>query len=217
MHADRTLGAPVPNQAPRVGVLVPVKSFALAKQRLTDHLDGERRNLLARWCAQRVIKAGHPFEVFVVCDSDDVEHWAAELGVATIRSNNHGLNPSIEYATQVLATRGFDLALVVHGDLPLASSFGHLVADGWLTIVPDVRYDGTNAMVIPTALTGRFAFQYGRGSFRRHVVEAVSHWPSVRVVRDELLARDLDTPDDLLDERMEEVRQWLQTNPANRP
>lgn len=197
--------------------MVPVKSFALAKQRLTDHLDDDRRVMLARRCAQHVIEAGRPFEVFVVCDSDDVEHWAGTLGVPTIRSGAAGLNPSIEHAVQVLADRGLDHALVVHGDLPLAESFGHLTMDGWVTIVPDHRYDGTNAMAIPTALAGRFAFQYGRSSFRRHVLEAVTHWPRVRVVRDDLLARDLDTPDDLLDERMEEVRQWLQTNPASQP
>ena len=208
---------PTPDGPPRTGVVVPVKSFALAKQRLADHLDVDQRSSLARWCAERVLEAAQAFEVFVVCDSDDVEQWAAAHGVCTIRAAGTGLNPAVDQAVRELAVRGFDLALIVHGDLPLVESFAHLVLADAVTVVPDHRYDGTNALAVPTQLAGRFTFQYGRGSFRRHVLEAIARWPHVRVVRDPLLARDLDTPDDLLDPHMEGVRQWLRTNPANQP
>lgn len=216
MHREQTHGAHTPDQLLRAAIVVPVKSFVLAKQRLTDHLDDARRTSLAQWCAERVIEAARPLEVFVVCDSDDIEQWATALGVQVIRSSTTGLNPSVEFAVAETARRGVDLAVIAHSDLPLANSFGHLVLGDAITIVPDYRYDGTNVLVIPTALAGRFEFQYGSGSFRRHAVEAVRHWPQVRILRDAVLARDLDTPDDLLDERMEGVRQWLQTSPDSR-
>ena len=38
-----------------------------------------------------------------------------------------------------------------------------------------------------------------------------------QALRDGDLAYDLDTPEDLAHPRMEEVRAWLRTNPANRP
>ena len=198
-----------------MGVLVPVKSFVQAKQRLSGVLHDEQRVLLAQRCAARVVSAAEPFDAFVVCDSDDARSWAESFGLHTILVSGSGLNPAVEGAVQSLADRGYDLAVVAHGDLPLATTFGHLVAADTVTVVPDYRYDGTNALVLPTMLAGRFVFQYGRGSFRKHVIEAIARWPHVRVVRDDQLAHDLDTPSDLADDRMEEVRRWLQTNPVN--
>ena len=203
------------NRTPRVALLVPVKAFADAKQRLRGELDAQQRTALARWCAERVIAAAGAFAVHVVCDDPEVAAWAERLGVTVIRCDVAGLNPAVERGLQVLADTRFDLAIIAHGDLPLAEGFGELALDGTITVVPDYRYDGTNALVLPTALAGRFSPHYGSGSFRKHLVEALAHWPLVRVLRVEGLAHDLDTPADLADPRMEEVRQWLQTNPAS--
>jgi 2-phospho-L-lactate guanylyltransferase len=202
-------------------LLVPVKAFTEAKQRLGSALDQVDRAELARWCAERVLHAAGSLPVHVVCDDAAVAQWATDLGARVIICSESGLNVAVEQGLAALAATGVTTAVVCHGDLPLATSFDVLLGDDLLgeamiTVVPDHRYDGTNALVLPTALSGRFSFHYGGGSFRKHVVEALGHCPTVRVLRVEELAHDLDTPDDLVDPRMEEVRQWLQTNRANR-
>jgi len=198
-----------------VAVMLPVKAFTDAKQRLSGMLGEADRVSLAKWCAERVVRAAGTLPVHVVCDDEAVADWANGLGVSVIRCSGPGLNLAIEQGLVALATAGFDYAIVAHGDLPLAMSFDGIALDGSITVVPDHRYDGTNALALPTALSGRFSFHYGRGSFRKHVIEAIAHSPIVRVLLVEELAHDLDTPDDLTDPRMEEVRQWLRTNPAS--
>ena len=195
--------------------MLPVKAFTDAKQRLSGMLDEANRIALARWCAERVVRAAGELPVYVVCDDDEVAVWANALGVSVVRCSGPGLNLAVEQGLAALGAAGFAYAVVVHGDLPLATSFDQITLDGGITIVPDHRYDGTNALALPTALSGRFAFHYGHGSFRKHVAESISHSPIVRVLLVDDLAHDLDTPDDLADPRMEEVRQWLRTNPAN--
>lgn len=196
-------------------MLVPVKAFADAKQRLRPVLADSERAALARWCAERVLEAAGAHAVHVVCDDPDVAEWAASRGAAVVHSRETGLNPAVEQGLTVLRDAGIDIAVVAHGDLPLAHSFDSLIIRDVVTVVPDFRYDGTNALVLPTALAGRFTFHYGRGSFRRHVAEAIQQKQAVRVLRDRDLALDLDTPADLNDPRLEEVRQWLQTNRDN--
>jgi 2-phospho-L-lactate guanylyltransferase len=210
-------GAVESHGRPRVGVLIPVKAFADAKQRLRPALDDAHRTNLARRCAERVVAAAGDVPTYVVCDDDGVAAWAATVGAQVVRCPDTGLNAAVERGLAALRDAGLDVAVIAHGDLPLAQDFGPLVLDGAITVVPDYRYDGTNVLVIPTALAGSFSFHYGRGSFRRHVVEAITHSGVVRVLRDADLALDLDTPSDLTDPRLEEVRTWLQTNPANQP
>lgn len=202
-------------EEPSVGVLVPVKAFADAKQRLRPVLDDANRAALARWCAARVLAAAGNVPAHVVCDDDEVAEWAESLGATAIRCPGTGLNAAIDRGLAALRDRGFDVAVIAHGDLPLAADFSSLVLPGAITVVPDYRYDGTNALVLPTGLAGRFTFHYGRGSFRRHVLESITHCGTVRVLREANLALDLDTPADLADPRLEEVREWLQTSPAN--
>lgn len=204
-----------------VGVLVPVKSFTRAKQRLAGVLTDAERADLAQWCAGRVLAAAAPMPVHVVCDDETVAAWAEASGASVIWCPGVGLNPAIERAVTVLAEAGYDLAVVVHGDLPLARHLHHVAHAGegappfLVTAVPDHRYDGTNVLAVPTRLAGTFQFQYGSSSFRRHVRDALRCGASVRVVRDLDLAHDLDTPDDLDNPLMEDVRQWLRTNRAN--
>jgi 2-phospho-L-lactate guanylyltransferase len=206
---------PVRDDVPNAAVVVPVKAFADAKQRLRSVLDDEQRRDVARWCAARVLAAAAPLPAYVVCDDAGVATWAESTGAGVIVCEGAGLNPAIEVALRSLRDRGIDFAVIAHGDLPLATGFAHLPLDGFVTLVPDHRYDGTNVLVVPTGLAGRFTFQYGHGSFRRHVHEALACGVDVRVVRDGNLAHDLDTPTDLADPRMEDVRRWLQTNQAN--
>ena len=81
-------------------------------------------------------------------------------------------------------------------DLPLAAGLATLGDAGVVTLVPDLRRDGTNVAVVPAAAGFRFA--YGAGSFERHKKEAARLGLRCQVVHDRRLAIDIDLPEDLV-------------------
>lgn len=176
-------------------VLVPIKSFRAAKGRLAGVLDPAARADLSRMMAAKVLAAGRPFPTFVVCDDDDVAAWAGEHGADVLWTPGLGLNGAIDHAIDVVTGKGAEHVVVAHSDLPLATTFGHLVIDGTVTLVPDHQLDGTNVQSRPTSL--RLDAGYGAASFRRHLTAALGAGHPVRVVTDPRLARDVDTIDDL--------------------
>jgi 2-phospho-L-lactate guanylyltransferase len=197
-----------------VAILVPVKSFAAAKRRLADVLAPAERQALARAMAARVLAAAAPLPTFVVCDDATVADWAAASGAGVLWRPGHGLNGAVTDGVSSLAGAGFEDVVVVHADLPLAHDLGALVVPGTVTIVPDRRDDGTNAIALPA---GRgFRFRYGPASAARHREEAARlGLPSI-VRRDERLGLDVDLADDLAHPLVQEVLPWLPTSPANR-
>lgn len=178
-----------------IAVLIPVKSFELAKGRLAEALDPEQRADLARSMAERVVAAARPLPTFVVCGSDDVAGWAESVAAEVIRFDQPGLNPAVTHGTDELARRGFDHVLVAHGDLPLARRLTHLTDFDGVTVVPDRRGDGTNVLGLP--LGAGFEFHYGPGSARAHRAEARRVGLPHRTIDDHELGWDVDTPDDL--------------------
>ena len=101
-------------------------------------------------------------------------------------------------------------------DLVCARTFADLVRPGAITLVPDLRGDGTNVAAVPVDLT--FAFAYGPRSFDRHQHLALAVGIELVVRRDPLLALDIDTPDDLAHPLVQEaLPEWLRTNQANPP
>src|ERR1700687_1196458 len=112
-----------------VGVLVPVKAFADAKQRLGEVLPAADRERLARAIATRVVAAAAPLSVWVVTDDDDVAVWAVEQGATPLRQERAGLNAAVTDAVAFLAAAGVDRVIVAHGDLPFATGLA-TPADG---------------------------------------------------------------------------------------
>ena len=181
-----------------VGVLVPVKAFADAKQRLGEVLPAADRERLARAMATRVVASAAPLSVWVVTDDDDVADWAVEQGATPLRQERAGLNAAVTDAVAFLAAAGIERVIVAHGDLPFATDLAALAnteGEG-VTVVPDRHDDGSNVLVVPTGVGFRFA--YGPGSFARHLLEAERLELVVRVVRDAGLGWDVDRPDDLV-------------------
>ena len=180
---------------PGAGVVVPVKSFAVAKRRLSAVLDADQRAALARTMAATVLRAAGPLPAVVVCDDTGVRSWATALGVEVVWTPGVGLNGAVEAGVSVLAERGFGQAVVAHADLPLATDLAW-VADGeGVTLVPDRHGDGTNVAAVPT--TAGFRFAYGAGSCARHEAEARRLGLEVRVLPDDRLGWDVDRPEDL--------------------
>ncbi len=176
-------------------VLVPVKSFHLAKQRLAGALSPAQRVSLARSMAERVLAAASPLPVAVVCDDPEVAGWAKEHGASVIWTPGMGLNMAVQTGVSRLALAGATEALVVHGDLPMASGIADLGGFAGITIVPDRHQRGTNVLGVP-ARSG-FRFSYGQDSCSRHLAEASRLGLATRVLRPPQLSWDVDTPEDL--------------------
>lgn len=195
-------------------MLVPIKGFSAAKQRLEPALSADQRERLARWTAERVLAAGGEHPVYVVCDDEKVAAWAREHGATVLWEIDQGLNAAVDHAVRCVAAAGHDHVVVVHGDLPRPTRLDAFVSARTITLVPDRHADGTNLMSFPTANPVRSA--YGPGSFRRHLATAMSIGTAVRVISDPLIALDIDQPGDLDHPLVKEVLPtWLRTNLVN--
>jgi 2-phospho-L-lactate guanylyltransferase len=178
-----------------VAVLVPVKSFAAAKQRLAPALAAPERAQLVRRMAEGVLDAAAGLPVAVVSDDPEVVAWAEARGAGALWEPGRGLNRAVEEGVARLGKAGAARVIVAHADLPLATELAWAASFPGVTLVPDRRDDGTNVACVPTAAGFRFA--YGQGSFRRHAAEAARLGLGLRVVRHPLLGVDVDVPSDL--------------------
>jgi 2-phospho-L-lactate guanylyltransferase len=176
-------------------VLVPVKSFAAAKQRLGSTLPDDQRRALVQHMAARVILAAAPLPVAVVCDDAEVADWARQHGALVVWEPVRGLNGAVEAGVTRMAELGVRTATVVHADLPLAVGIGVLEPFDGVTLVPDRQDNGTNLIRLPVDCGLRFS--YGPGSFERHLQECARIEVPVSVVRRPELAFDVDWPADL--------------------
>ncbi|MBM3671942.1 MAG: 2-phospho-L-lactate guanylyltransferase [Actinobacteria bacterium] len=184
-------------RSPRVGVVIPIRSFIGAKARLADHLDEDARATALRLMADRVLDAAAPLTVIVVSSAPEVRAWAVERGVEVV-DDAGSLDAAAAGGVEHLRARGFTRAVVVHADLPHARSLAPLAEDfgaDVVAMVPCHREDGTNVLSVPTTVD--FTFAYGAGSFARHVAEAQQLGLNTVVIHDPELSIDVDVPDDL--------------------
>ena len=180
----------------QVAVVVPVRAFSDAKQRLASVLGAADRAELARRLATTVVRAAGSLAVYVVCDDDEVADWARDEGATVLWRPAAGLNDAVTFGVAAVADAGFAQALVAHGDLPHARDLTVVTGFDGVTLVPDRHDDGTNVICLPIASAFRFA--YGPGSFARHQAEAQRTGLALRVVRDRALSWDVDVPEDLV-------------------
>lgn len=181
--------------ATTAAVLLPVKAFGDAKQRLSTSLDPPARHSLATAMAATVLRAAGSLLTAVVCDDEGVRAWAEAEGALPIWTPGLGLNGAVEAGVSHLAARGIDRVIVAHADLPLANDLAWLADAAGVTLVPDRHRDGTNVACVPAA--AGFAFAYGAGSFTAHRAEARRLGLIVRIVPDVRLGWDVDVPADL--------------------
>jgi 2-phospho-L-lactate guanylyltransferase len=176
-------------------VVVPVKAFHTAKQRLAPRLDPGARAALARSMAEGVVAAARTLPVIVVCDDPAVRAWAATVGARALWTPGLGLDGAVEAGVAAAAESGAHRVVVAHADLPLATDLGPVVGDVGVRVVPDRHRDGTNVISLPAGCG--FRFGYGPGSFDRHRAEAVRLGLPVEVLDDVDLGWDVDVPADL--------------------
>jgi 2-phospho-L-lactate guanylyltransferase len=189
--------APVAVVMTRIGVVVPIRAFALGKARLAERLDRHQRAALALRLAESVVDAAEELTVLIVSSDDDVREWTHARSLPVI-DDPGSLDGAATTGRAWLAARGYGRVVVAHADLPHARSLSRIARDGSrpiVTLVPCHRDDGTPVLSLPAA--SEFRFSYGPGSFRRHAAEARRCGLALRVVRDVELGFDVDTVADL--------------------
>lgn len=198
----------------RLAVLVPVKRFTAAKGRLAGVLADDQRARLAEWMATRVVEVLAEIPTFVACDDPAVAEWARSKGAEVVWGAGLGLNGAVDDGIDHIRDAGFDHVVVSHADLARPASLLDVARPGVITLVPDRRHDGTNVMAFPLRQPIRAA--YGRGSYERHLAQALCHRAILEVRGDRNLSLDVDTARDLNHPLIREVMpSWLPMIPAN--
>ena len=189
----------------RDAVLIPVKAFDAAKERLAPVLDRDERIKLAHLLAKGVLEAASPLPVAVVCDDADVAQWATDNNAIVVWAPGRGLNVAVESGVAHLEALGFEQITVCHADLPYPKGLTSLPRLQGVTLVPDRHGDGTNIIVLPRE--AGFRFSYGKGSFDRHIEEVKRLGFELHIIQEDDLGLDIDIPEDfaLLDAQ---TRQW---------
>jgi 2-phospho-L-lactate/phosphoenolpyruvate guanylyltransferase len=190
----------------RTAAVLPVKSFANAKQRLGDAIGGSDRQDLAAAMVGDVLAA-----LGAVAQLDDVIVVTAEpvAADAAERAGALVVHDPDEWGQSAAANRGIDAALardatralLVPGDCPalepgeVARLLERDDQTPSVVIVPDRHGSGTNALLL--APPGAVEPSFGTGSFARHAARAHAAGAAVKVCELPSLGLDIDTPDDL--------------------
>ncbi len=174
-------------------VVVPLKSFASAKQRLREG-GIEHVSELAERLAIGVLRACAPRHVIVLSNSDDATTFARANGVGVWTSDHPGLNNAVQGSYQALGSQ-YDRFIVVHGDLVAPDGLGAFEPGPGVTIVADHHGQGTNVLVLPTGLD--FTFGYGPSSAHHHQREAQRLGLDWQLLTDSPWQFDIDEPADL--------------------
>ena len=190
----------------RTTAVLPVKSFSIAKRRLSQAVPGDDRQELAAAMVTDVLAALTAVpqidEVVVVTAEPLAAHAAKQAGAAVVNDPDEiGQSAAVSRGIDAALERGAERALLVPGDCPavdpaeLASLLARVTTDPSVVIVPDRHGSGTNALLItpPDAVAPSF----GAGSFARHAALAHAAGATVKVCELPSLGLDVDTPDDL--------------------
>jgi 2-phospho-L-lactate/phosphoenolpyruvate guanylyltransferase len=190
----------------RTAAVLPVKSFAHAKQRLNEAIAGDDRRALAEAMVSDVLAAlGAVREIddVVVVTAEPLAAQAAERAGAAVIDDPEERGQSAAAARGIDAAleRGAERALLVPGDCPavdpgeVARLLARTPGEPSVVIVPDRHGSGTNALLITPP--GAVAPSFGTGSFARHAALARAAGAAVTVCDLPSLGLDVDTPDDL--------------------
>lgn len=190
-----------------VRAFIPLKHPATARGRLLESLTAKQRHSMYFTLARRIVCALRDVplirDILIVTSSAEVEIFAGHMGVRVMHQmRDEGINSACEAAIASSSAFGVTNALIVPGDLPLVSSESITAVlqasnlhERGVTIVPDRRHVGTNALVCTPADAIRLRF--GPNSFAEHLRTARDHGLEVRIFESGELALDIDEPEDL--------------------
>jgi 2-phospho-L-lactate/phosphoenolpyruvate guanylyltransferase len=220
----------------RTAAILPVKSFARAKQRLGANVADELRGELARAMVTDVLlalaQAASIECTIVVTREHSLLETARELGALIVTdSDEQGQSAAVLLGVRRALAEGIERVLCIPGDCPVlapaeldtllaapradasaARERGpqrpHAGAAREVVIVPDRHGTGTNGLLLtpPDAIAPSF----GPGSCERHRQLAHAAGAAWRVERPPSLLLDVDTRDDLA-----ALRERLAAEPAH--
>jgi 2-phospho-L-lactate guanylyltransferase len=186
-------------------VVVLIKDFASAKQRLQPALGPKARRALARRNAQLAVRAAAAGDhVLVVAGSDEVAALAEGWGAAVVlEPRQEGQNVAAARGIARAVEGGADAVLLLSSDLPLVTAdavrevleaASALDAPAALA-VEAIGRGGTNALYLrpPTAIT----LSFGADSLAKFRHEAETRGVNFVVHHSDAMALDLDEPGDL--------------------
>ena len=186
-------------------VVVLIKDFGSAKQRLQPVLGPKARRSLARRNARLAVRAAAAGDrVLVVAGGEGVadlaEVWGADV---LLEPRQEGQNVAAERGIARAVEGGADAVLLLSSDLPLVTidavrevlEAGSRLKAPAAMAVPAVGRGGTNALYLRPP--GAIALQFGSDSLAKFRLEAQSRGVNFVVHHSEALALDLDEPGDL--------------------
>jgi len=184
-------------------VLLPVKTFINAKQRLALAVDAETRAGLARAMCTDVLKTlarTHvPERVIVFTAADEVIEMARPFGFEVVRERSvDGHSAAVNQMVSDLlssSTRILSIAIDLPRLVPSEIDFALDAASEPVTLIPSRDWTGTNGVVFISP--AHIAMEYGEGSFRRHLSKAAAAGHRADVMSLPGIAFDIDTPEDL--------------------
>lgn len=184
-------------------IIIPVKPFAEAKQRLAPVLTRRQRATLAERMFQHVFAtalrlADAPGLIVITRATEILALAEAKSAVGLMESGAGDLNSALAQASDLARASGASKLLILASDLPLLRE-EHLVAMARhdCAIAPDRHGHGTNALLWPAHPSLGFCF--GENSFRRHCAIARAAGLDPQIMTHRGLAHDVDVPKDLID------------------
>ncbi len=186
--------------------IVPIKRLDHAKQRLGQALSPDQRQRLVLAMLRDVLQTLKQVPglggILVVSRDPQVTMLAGELGAhVAAEPETADLNASIAFGLAVAHTAAATRALIVPGDVPLATpaDFSAILSAATgaesAVLAPSLDGDGSNALLLP--LPAPFAPAYGPASAKRHQAAARTAGINLEIVRNARLGQDIDTSADL--------------------
>jgi len=186
-------------------VLLPVKDFVHAKQRLASELEPTVRAGLARAMLSDVLSAvmaaSRPERVVVFTASSHARKIATFFGAeVVVETEILGHSAAVNRMVRELSVNSSQI-LSISSDLPVLTAYEvDLLLDSHtadVSLVSSRDGKGTNAAVF--SVPARIRMQYGEDSLARHLSSAAAAGLSVTVLRVPGIEFDVDTPADLKD------------------
>ncbi len=186
-------------------VIVLVKDFDSAKERLRPALGAKSRRALARTNARLAVNAAAAGDhVLVVTGSDEVADMAVSWGAdILLEPREEGQNVAARRGIDRAKTSGADSVLLLSSDLPLVTEAAvreMLIAAARhpapiVVAAPATGRGGTNALYLrpPDAID----LHFGDKSLAQFRADAQAHGVKFAVFHSDAMALDLDEPSDL--------------------
>lgn len=186
-------------------IVIPVKRFALAKNRLNTVLTSAERESLAQVMLNDVIRAVANARlvsgILLVSNEMRAKYIVERVGGLFLKSIESGVSIAFKQASDWLLRHGQRTAFMIPSDIPTieSSEVDSLIAahsaGKSVTIIPDRHYGGTNGLIVsPPDIIN---YHFGSNSFSLHInaAEEVGIKPTVKISQG--VALDIDSQPDL--------------------